>query len=196
MTRPKASLGRDYFESMFQGDEDPWGLESSPYEQAKYNHTLSALAGRVYAQGLEVGCAKGVLTSRLAMQCGSLLAIDVSGTALIAASARCAPYGHVAFAEMAFPHQAPVHAFDLVVLSEVVYYWEDRDIRRSAEWIRLHLEIGGDLLLVHWTGETDYPQSGDDAVAKLQDALPAAMDVIAAERCPNYRLDLWRRRAA
>ena len=193
MTRHSTSLSPDYFEAMFQGTDDPWDLETSVYEQGKYNHSISALNGRRYRQALEIGCAKGVLTRRLAAQCTSLLAIDVSETALAAAQARLAAHAHVAFQHLAFPQRVPSSTgFDLLVLSEVVYYWDDADIHRAADWASWHIASGGDMLLVHWTGETDYPQSGDEAVRKLADALGPLIDVVTAQRCPNYRLDLWR----
>jgi SAM-dependent methyltransferase len=193
MNRPSASLPADYFESMFRGTEDPWDLESSAYERGKYAHTVQALRGRAYRQAFEVGCAKGVLTAGLAPHCGALLAIDVSATALKAARARCAPLDQVSFANMVFPQQAPSRAFDLVVLSEVVYYWDDRDIGRAATWIASQVDTGGDILLAHWTGETDYPQGGDEAVEKLHGFLNGRIEVVTAERTAQYRLDLWRR---
>lgn len=194
MTQPPTSLAPDYFESMFRGTDDPWDLETSPYEQDKYAATIAALRGREYRNGFEVGCAKGVLTKELAGHCAALLAIDVSATALKAARARCAQLDHVSFANMVFPQVAPARTFDFVVLSEVVYYWDDHDIKRAAQWIAAHVEAGGDILLVHWTGETDYPQTGDEAIGKLQDLLRESVDVIAADRTDRYRLDLWRRR--
>lgn len=195
MTRPNSSLEPAYFENMFRSDDDPWELGTSPYEQEKFAHTIRALSGRTYAHGFEVGCAKGVLTEKLAPLCKDLLAIDVSATALKAAQARCANFGHVSFALMAFPKTTPEGAFDLILLSEVVYYWDDDDIGQAAHWVRSHLAAGGDLLLVHWTGETDYPQSGDGAVSKLQALLADTIDIVSEERRTGYRLDLWRRRA-
>lgn len=193
MTRHETSLAPAYFETMFQGTDDPWNLETSDYEQAKYAHTIEALRDRKYSNAFEIGCAKGVLTQRLAPLCERLLAVDVSATALRAARTRCAALGQVAFANMVFPGQAPEGVFDLVVLSEVAYYWDDGDIRRAGVWLRIHLAAGGDVILVHWTGETDYPQSGDGAVERLQAALGDEMEIVSAERRPEYRLDLWRR---
>ncbi|WP_327196605.1 SAM-dependent methyltransferase [Sphingobium sp. Leaf26] len=178
---------------MFSGTNDPWDLETSPYEQAKYQDSVAALGGRTYASAFEIGCAKGVLTAKLGIFCKSLFAIDVSITALAAARQRVAHLDHVSFAQMAFPQDAPSGHFDLVVLSEVAYYWDDRDICRTADWLETHLVTGGDLLLVHFTGDTDYPQSGDDAVTKLLAPLTGALDVVTASRRPRYRLDLWRR---
>ena len=74
---------------------------------------------------------------------------------------------------MVFPGQTPDGSFDLIVLSEVVYYWSSADIATAAAWISQRLEAGGDLLLVHWIGETDYPQTGDGAVEQLRQGLPA-----------------------
>ncbi|KQM12994.1 class I SAM-dependent DNA methyltransferase [Novosphingobium sp. Leaf2] len=195
MSRSRSSLPPDYFEAMFQGTPDPWDLETSPYEQAKYAHTVQVLNDRTYTAGFEVGCAKGTLTARLAPLCASLWAIDVSGTALRAARRRCVHIPHVAFANMRFPASAPDRMFDLIVLSEVAYYWADLDIKAAATWIKGHLVPGGRIVLVHWTGKTDYPQSGDEAVSKLHSALSPTVTVDIMERRPRYRLDLWRRTA-
>lgn len=185
------SLPPDYFEQMFAGNPDPWQFETSPYESAKYDASISALGDRRYERVLEVGCANGVLTERLARRCRSLLSVDVSDTALASARQRNSHSGHVAFANMSFPKQAPNGGFDLIVLSEVVYYWSTADIAVAGAWIAAHLQPGGDLLLVHWTGETDYPQTGDNAVQLLRAALPD-IAVVRADRHEKYRLDLWR----
>jgi SAM-dependent methyltransferase len=193
--RAGASLPPAYFEDMFAGDSDPWRFETSPYERAKYADTIAALGDRRYRAAFEIGCANGVLTRMLMARCDSLVAIDVSPTAIAKARARCGEGGDVRFAEMAFPRQrpSPDPVFDLVVLSEVAYYWDDADLRLAAETVSELLAAGGDLLLVHWTGETDYPQSGDDAVDGLHAGLTVAVEVLRRERRPRYRLDLWRR---
>ena len=193
MTRHVSSLAPQYFEQMFQGTQDPWSLETSAYEQAKYAHSIEALGERCYELGFEIGCAKGMLTRQLAEHCRALVAIDVSETALSGARERCAVFDHVSFNRMTFPAQVPLGGpFDLIILSEVIYYWDNADIRRAAKWAGTHGAPGGDLLLVHWTGETDYPQSGDEAVEKFRGAMPGPVEVVTAERRDQYRLDLWR----
>lgn len=193
MARHLHSMDAEYFESMFRGTADPWDLETSSYEQAKYEDSIAALSGRRYAQAFEVGCAKGVLTARLAEHCAALLSIDVSETALASARQRTAHRDGVTFARMAFPGEAPQDQVDLVVLSEVAYYWDDADLQRTADWLSTHLVGGGDLLLVHFTGDTDYPQSGDEAVDKLFALLGQMITVVTAHHRPGYRLELWRR---
>lgn len=189
------SLPADYFDGIFAQDDDPWSLASSAYEAAKFDHTMAVLADRAYATALEVGCAHGVLTERLAPLCANLLAIDIAAKAIDQARARCRALPQVRFARMAFPGQTPdMDGLDLALLSEVVYYWNDADIGSAADWLRLRLKAGARILLVHYTGETDYPQTGDQAVAKLYAALDDGVAVERAERRERYRLDLWVRR--
>jgi SAM-dependent methyltransferase len=182
---------------MFKDKPDPWGFETSPYEQDKYDHSIAALNGRRYARAFEIGCANGVLTQRLARHCDALLAVDVSETALASARARCTDQHNVRFARMNCPGEVPMEAsFDLIMLSEVAYYWDDADLAHAARTLPALLAGGGDLLLVHWTGVTDYPQSGDAAVEALCHLMASDMEPVMDERRPHYRLDLWRRRPA
>lgn len=189
------TLPASYFDGIFAQDDDPWLLASSPYEAAKFARTLGVLADRRYATALEVGCAQGVLTERLASFCDALLAVDIAAKALEYARERCREWPQVRFQQIAFPSERPaISAPDLVVLSEVVYYWSDADILVAGEWLRANIAVGGRVVLVHWTGETDYPQTGDGAVTKLLALLGDIVEVELAERTEHYRLDLWTRR--
>jgi predicted TPR repeat methyltransferase len=190
--RVSQSLPPAYFEQMFASNPDPWDFETSVYEAAKFEASIAALDGRAYASALEVGCANGVLTQQLAPRCKNLLSIDVSDSALASARERNRAASHVKFCNMVFPKQTPEARFDLIVMSEVVYYWSAADIAAGGAWIAGNLEPGGDLLLVHWTGGTDYPQTGHGAVSLMREVLPN-MTVIRATRQEKYRLDLWRR---
>lgn len=193
VTRRERSIDGAWFERLYREQGDPWGFETSPYEQAKYAETLAALPAARYAEALEVGCANGVLTALLAPRCDRLLAVDPSPTALAAARARCRDLPQVRFEERSLPAQAPAGTFDLILLSEVIYYWDGDDLARMAAYLRGALRSGGDLLLVHWTGDTDYPRSGDDAVTELRDLLGDAVVERRGDRHDRYRLDLWRR---
>lgn len=191
--RRDRSIDPAWFEALYREQGDPWHFETSDYERSKYDHTLASLPARRFASALEVGCANGVLTERLAPRCERLLAIDVSETALVAARARCAALPQVAFDRRRVPQEAPEGSFDLILLSEVIYYLDLGDLSRLADWLRRSVTSGGHLLLVHWTGETDYPLAGDEAVERLLALLDADVAVAAGERRERYRLDLWRR---
>jgi predicted TPR repeat methyltransferase len=191
----RSSLDATYFDDIFASDDDPWGLASSDYEAAKFEATHDALADRRYARALEIGCAHGVLTEALAGLCDMLLAVDISSRALAKARERVGDRPGLQLARMAFPKEVPDGAaFDLVILSEVAYYWGVVDLDRAGEWLHNGVAPGGRIILVHYTGETDYPHSGDAAVETLWNDLQDDFVVEKAERHERYRIDLWQRR--
>jgi hypothetical protein len=79
------------------------------------------------------------------------------------------------------------------LIFEVVYYLDREDVRHLARFLARALEPGGDLLLVHWTGATDYPLSGDEATELLIAGFDFTAQPLAASRYERYRLDLLRR---
>jgi SAM-dependent methyltransferase len=192
--RKSRSLDAAYFEGLYRQDPDPWGFETSAYETAKYADTLAALGAERAARGLELGCSIGVLTRDLAPVCDRLVATELSAIALEQARRRCADLPQVEFRLAHTVTDGIDGVFDLMVLSEVVYYWDAQDLGAVAGRILETLAPGGRLLLVHWLGETDYPKSADDAVTALAGCLQGAFDTEIAERREQYRLDLWRRK--
>lgn len=190
MSRRHKSIPARYFDDLYAGGRDPWEFETSAYEQAKYNATLAALPASRYRRGLEIGCSIGVLTARLGGRCACLVAVDVSEKALDAARMRCRTLPNVAFKNMSVPAEWPAGTFDLIVLSEVVYYFDAGDVSRLADRVRASLEPGGHVLLVHWIGTTDYPLSGDDAAEMLMRGLGRSARRIRQQRTHAYRLDV------
>ena len=190
--RRETSIDPEYFEQLYREKADPWGFETSPYEQAKYARTIAALPANRFTAALEVGCANGVLTAQLGARCDALLAVDVSDTALDAARARCTDLPHIRFENRRLPQDMPDERFDLILLSEVVYYLDRSDLDRAAAYLQRATRSGGHLLLVHWIGETDYPLSGDEAVDALRATLGDKFAEVHGERHDKYRLDLWR----
>lgn len=186
-----------YFDHVYQANRDPWNFEASPYEHTKYAATLAALPRPHYAGAFEIGCSLGVLTAQLAPRCGHLLAVDVSEAALAQARARCAALPQVELRQMRVPEEFPAQQFDLIVLSEVGYYWAEADLARATEQLLAGLKPGGQLLLVHWTPPVhDYPLTGDDVhaffLARASDSGP--LRHLSGQRHDTYRLDLLEKR--
>ena len=192
MTRHTASLPPDYFEARYAADPDPWRFATSAYERAKYAATLAALPRPRYARALEVGCSIGVLTRRLAERCDALVALDVAEAALDQARARCRDLAHVRFARAQVPGAWPEGGFDLILLSEVVYYLDAADVGRLADRLQGSLRPGGDVVLVHWTGETHYPLTGDAAAEILIERTAPFLTLDHQARTGEYRLDVLR----
>jgi SAM-dependent methyltransferase len=189
-----ATLRPGYFERLYQDDPDPWRFATSDYEREKYAATVAALPRARFTHGFEVGCSIGVLTRQLAARCDSLLAVDVAETALTQARERCADLGHVAFARMAVPGEWPEGVFDLVLLSEVLYYLGADGgldgITGAAQRTLACLEPGGAVLLVNWRGPTDGVCTGEEAADRFIAACSGALRLERQERSERYRLDV------
>lgn len=192
-----ASLPPAYFDALYSNDPDPWKFETSDYEAGKYAATLAALPRQTYRHALEVGCSIGVLTQDLAARCNRLLAIDVAEAALASARTRTQHLPHVQFACRTFPgdiaQDTPADGFDLIMLSEMLYYLDAPALMRAARTTRQIAAPGADVLLVHWLGPTpDYPLTGDSAAEAFIDALRPAAAVMLQSRARDYRIDLLR----
>jgi SAM-dependent methyltransferase len=159
------TLGPEYFEDMYANAPDPWGFTARWYERRKYALSLAMLPRERYAEAFEPGCSIGVLTALLSARCDRLLACDVSAEAVRRARLR-APGATVE--QRMIPAQWPAGAFDLIVLSEVLYYLGDDDLARVLDLAAGSLTEGGTLLAVHWRHPVaDYPRTGDDVHAAL-----------------------------
>ena len=105
-----------------------------------------------------MGCSIGVLTAPLASYCDHLVALDGSETAI--AEAKRQELLNVAFEVVSLPKEFPEGSFDLILLSEILYYFSATDLVRVAQLCLKALEPGGEIILCHWLGETDYPLAG------------------------------------
>jgi SAM-dependent methyltransferase len=186
MSRHPASIGDGYFDALYARDIDPWAFATSDYERDKYMATLAMLPERPFANALEVGCSIGIFTARLAPRCGRLLALDVAEAALARARENCAAL-NVTFLRARVPEQWPQGMFDLIVLSEMLYYLDASDLMRVARQASGALAKDGIVLLVHYLGETDYPLTGDAAA----EAFIAASGLRPTQqvRAEQYRID-------
>ena len=193
MSEPRQTLRPEYFDALYTVDLDPWKFATSPYERGKYTLTLNAMPKPRYRSALEVGCSIGVLTRSLALRCDAVVAIDAARTPLVEARRRCADLPGVRFEQMFVPEQWPDGVFELILLSEVVYYLSREDVGRLAARVTRSLPAGGSVLLVHWTGPTDYPLSGDEAATLFTERIGPGYVVDRADRYAEFRLDVLSR---
>lgn len=160
-----------YFEDLYAADPDPWSFETRWYDARKHALTVEALPRPRYRSAFEPGCSTGRLTARLAGRCDRLLAVDAVPAAVASAARRLAGEQHVTVRAARLPQEWPGDAFDLVVLSEIGYYFADRELRTVIERIVATLEPGGDLVAVHWRWPVaEHVRSGDDVHAALAGA--------------------------
>ncbi|GLS20564.1 methyltransferase [Labrys miyagiensis] len=185
----KQSLGIDYFETLYRANPDPWNFATSDYEHRKYQATLDALQRPLYANALEVGCSIGVLTARLATRCKTLNAIDLSPSAIAKAMTTCSAVRNIRFSVGGAPNNLPLGPFDLIVLSEVLYYLDKEDLLSLATWCCHSTASEADIVLCHWLGPTDYPLSGDYASKLFVKAMQPCLESHAILHEEVYRLE-------
>jgi predicted TPR repeat methyltransferase len=181
-------LGREYFEGLYAESKDPWNFEASEYELNKYARTLAVLGERTFRRALEAGASIGVFTEMLADRCDELLAVDVSERAVAVARRRLSGRGHVKVERRTLPEEMPDGPFDLIVASEVLYYFPREEMLTVLRAFERELAPGGLLLAVHWRRKTEtYPLQGDEVhdLIVVHTRLHNTETIIE----PDYRLD-------
>lgn len=170
MTGTPPTLDAGYFNAMYEASPDPWGFTSRWYEARKYAISVAMLPRQRYGEAFEPGCSIGVLTELLAPRCDSLLSCDLAPAAVHAAAERTRHLPHVRVENRVLPRDWPGGRFDLIVGSELLYYFGGPDLDQVIGRITAALRPDGNLLAVHWLHPvTEYPRSG----AEVHDALAA-----------------------
>lgn len=187
------SSSREFFEHMYQRDADPWNFACDAYEGSRYDAILDALQSRRFARAFEPGCSVGVLTARLAPFCDELLAIDLSETAVSKARQRCAAYAQANIEQGSVTDVNP-SMIDLLILSEIGYYFSAAALQSWADRLLDQVVPGGVLLASHWLGfSPDHKLSGDQVQDIVQNLASARRFKLAfAQRTENFQLDLWK----
>jgi cyclopropane fatty-acyl-phospholipid synthase-like methyltransferase len=180
---------RAYFERMYESDPDPWGFATSWYERRKYALTVASLPLEHYESAFEPGCSIGVLTSLLAPRCEKLLASDLIASVVEDARERLKGFSHVRVELGAIPDYSPSEKFDLVVVSELAYYFDSETLARIVESLTSSMVGHGTLVGVHWRGATDYPLSGDES-HEIIGRHPRLRSLVHHEE-PQLVLDVW-----
>jgi predicted TPR repeat methyltransferase len=182
------SLEREYFDAMYAANSDPWSFDRRWYDHRKYALTVAALPRERYSHGLEIGCSIGRLTGMLASRCDGLLAVDISAAAIVVASRRVLP-ASVTLEQRSIPRQWPRGVFDLIVMSEVGYYWDTTELDQTIALASSALSDGGHVVAVHWREQVeDYPLNAK----VVHETLRARSDlcVLASYSDPHFLLDV------
>ena len=120
--------GADFAERYASGAADAWGYRGSPEHARRAEAILAALPARRFACVLEVGCAQGFLTERLAARADRLVACDISPEAVARAREACGDRAGLEFRVADIRQEFPGAGFDLMLFSDVLYYLAPREI--------------------------------------------------------------------
>jgi SAM-dependent methyltransferase len=180
-----------YFDQQWSDTDDPWDQVGRFSEQRKYDLTVGSLTRPRFRRAFEPGCATGSLTARLADRVDALVAWDRHPHAVAAAAERCASLLNVSIAEGRLPDW-PEGRFDLIVFSEILYYFDVETIDAVLEGAHGRLEPAGQLVACHYrpfvvehavTGAVVHARIGHDRWRPLAQHLE-----------PDFLLEVFERR--
>lgn len=183
----------DDFAAILKQD-DPWGFETLWYEARKRDLLMAALPESHYARALEAGCATGVLTERLAARCDALLAVDVAPQAIERTQARLASQPHVQARVARLPADWPEGSFDLIVLSELGYFFTRDDWTRTATRAVAALNAAGTIVACHWLRPFAERQLDTRAIHAAIGRQPGLHRHVRHIE-PDFLLEVWSRNA-
>lgn len=180
------------FDALYAADRDPWGLGSRWYEARKRALTIAALPVARYRSGYEPCCATGELSAMLAERCDRLLCTDGAMRAVRQTAERLAGARHVDVRQAWLPEQWPDGRFDLIVLSEFLYYLGPQQLAPLVDCVQRSLAHDGVVLACHWRHPiAGCALDGDAVHGRLDALLQLARPTSLVDA--DFRLDLWSR---
>lgn len=180
-----SAVGLDHLDALYAEGDDPWGFRTSAYEQAKFAATRAALSRPAYDSALEPGCGNGELARHIAPLCRRYTGIDAVETALEAAR-RAVPQGR--FVQGFLPCAFPPGDYDLVLLSEVLYFLDRPGLDALAREIAARCPAA-EVLAVTWLGPSGNPLQGGEALEAFAAAMAPAFCRIPVLCQPRFRID-------
>jgi trans-aconitate methyltransferase len=184
------TLDQGYFQERYAVSPDPFGLAERWYEARKYALTVALLPSEHYGSAFEPGCSIGVLTSALAPRCDTLLACDAVPEAVASAQARTADLDGVRVERRVIPRDWPPGEFDLIIFSEILYYFDDADLKQVLSLATEALRSTGHLVAVHWRHPAaDHPRTGDEAHQAL--ASHRGLARLGGYRDPDFTAEVY-----
>ncbi|MCY7413602.1 MAG: nodulation S family protein [Salinibacterium sp.] len=161
------TMRTEYFDELYAANDDPWSFTTRWYERRKRSLTIAALPHPRYERAFEIGCSIGNLTAELADRCGSLLAVDAAAAAIATARSRLASVTNVELAVMRVPAEWPAGTFDLIVMSEIAYYFDESDLVALLGVAVDSLSPDGVLVACHWRHPVAHHPLNGDSVHQL-----------------------------
>lgn len=162
------------FDRMYIEEGDPWKVGSSWYEQRKIAVALACLADPSYDRVLDPACGTGHLARAVAERSGMVVAKDASAPAVEIARRVCESVENVDIDVAALPYASGETAgpFDLIVLSEFLYYLSPEMRRLTIGSVLDRAADRAEIIAVHWRdAPEDGTSSGDDVHIELRERL-------------------------
>lgn len=160
------------FDALYRRDPDPFSVRTSWYERRKLALVLATLAQARYLRVWDPACGTGDLALALSARCGHVLASDLSARAVELSAELLAGAPNVLVAIHRLPAAPPDPPYDLLAVTEVLYYLPDQDRLACYRMLAAASGAGAELVTVHWRHlPHDAYLSGEAVTRELGDAL-------------------------
>jgi len=190
---------RLYFNWRYR-NEDPYDVTRSGYEKEKYARTMEALSFKDrFASVLEIGCGEGHLTEMLAGRADWVLAADISDLAISRAKKKYINLTNVEFRRFDVLNDGLEEKFELVLCSEVLFYFEKDQLPNVVERVAGWTRLGGFVALAHARALSDdvsgveLKKFGAKTIHELF-INDARFEVFSDKEQPEYRITVVRKK--
>lgn len=162
-----AAVTIEHLHKLYSSTDDPWHFRTSAYEQGRFESIVACLKRSCYGEILEIGCGNGELGRHLSQKTLRYVGLDASPTALETAS-RVVPQGE--FLERFLPCELPAGQFELVVISEILYFLDKSGIASLAAQLYSRWP-SAEFLCVNYLGPSGNAIQGSEALKVFGDTL-------------------------
>jgi 2-polyprenyl-3-methyl-5-hydroxy-6-metoxy-1,4-benzoquinol methylase len=196
-----SNASAEHFQQLYQQDADPWKVRQRWYEHRKRSVVLACLPDQRYRRAFEPACGNGEFTAVLAQRAEHLTASDMSPEAVRLTRQRlqrehASDASRVTLECQRMPQDWPENGeFDLIVISEMLYYLDEAELLRLRQRCVNTLAPGGTLLLCHWRRPFADRLLDTDAAHALFDESPS-LHHLARHAEADFLLDVWSGNAA
>ncbi|MBN9229894.1 MAG: methyltransferase domain-containing protein [Legionella sp.] len=184
------SIDAAFFNQLYEGNDDPWNFTTNSYELFRYQRICDVIQNKKHAWIFEAGCSIGILTAKLAQFAEQVEAIDISEVAIQHAQKKCQHINNITFSASTLLDYAMSPATDLIILSEIGYYFTHSEWRLILDKIITQMRPNSYILASHWLGQSsDHLISGD----AVQDTFSLFSNLyeVHQEQHPGFRLGYW-----
>jgi hypothetical protein len=183
-------LSAEAFDARYRGGRDPWSFADSAYELNRHRTIMTSLRMAAYGTVYEPGCSIGVLTQQLGRMAKRVIACDFAPTAVEQTRLRCADQPNVEVICVNLRTFTPDAPLDLIVFSEIGYFFSAEELSRMAGELAGRLVPDGEFMAAHGLGDSpDHILHGDRVHEILAHTL--ALSPFRSERHSGFRLDSW-----
>jgi trans-aconitate methyltransferase len=154
--------------------------------------TVASLPREHYRRCYEPGASIGLLTELLAARCDEILAVDSVDSAVEQARSLLSEFPGVRVERANLPAELPDGTFDLIVVGDLLYYFNEADLTATLDGLVERLEAGGDIVGVHFR---DRVNGGNYDGFQVHEALAArpGLERVVHHEDEWFLLDVFRR---